>query len=150
MNKEAENFYNTSESCYKEACKFFEERKYPQSVDKFYDLVENILKCLLSLYKIIPPKDHKISELLPQIIEKIPGDEANKEYYSTIILPPFIAIHKMLFSIRNLTRYNQSQISQEQIINEGIATSVKIMIDYNYDYLKSWVLGILYNEREIN
>lgn len=149
MNKEAKNFYSTSELCYSEAHKFFEEQKYPQSVDKFYDSVENLLKCLLVLYEITPPKNHNITELLPQIIKKIPENYVNREYYSKVILPPFIAIHKMLFSIRNLTRYSQNKISQEEVINEGIAKAVKVMVDYNYESLKLWVLDILYNEKQI-
>ena len=150
MNTEAEEEFNKAETAHDLAENLLKEGKYSECVDQFQKTVEYALKSLLILYNIKYPPDHRITNFLPKIIEKISESDPNHIFYSETVLPPFIAISTILLSIRNLANYSyhtrgqDKSIPASQIFNEGIAQSVSILFDYNYGLLKGWITALLY------
>lgn len=149
LNNEAKNCFDRAEKSYEEAKKLVDEAKYSEAVDKFHDVIENALKTLLNLYNIPYKPIHDVVDLLPSIVEKIPKNDPNFYVYSETILPPFIAIHKMLKEIRNMARYGYRGVSSDKIFNEELTKSIQTMIETNYPLLKSWIIDLLYKKEKL-
>ncbi|MDD2666788.1 MAG: HEPN domain-containing protein [Methanocellales archaeon] len=146
---EAKNCFDRAEKNYKDALRCIDESKYAEAVDKFHDLIENALKTLLNLYEIPYKPTHNIIDLLPKIVEKMQKDDPNFYIYSETVLPPFFAIHKILNGIRNMARYGYCGLSPDRIFNEGLATSIRMMIETNYRLIKGWIVELFYNKENL-
>ena len=147
MNEEAKNLFDTAESSYEEAKSLLEREKYAECVDKFHDTVEFALKSLSLLYGISYQEKHDITNNIPLIIKRLKTDDPNFELYSKIVLPPFVAIHTVLAKIRNSVRYGYKDIPAKDIINDGVAKSISVMIESNYPLLQSWIIDLLYKPK---
>jgi len=146
---EANNCLKRAEKSYEEAIRLMNECKYPEAVDKFHDSIENLLKTILNLYEIPYKPTHDVVFLLPKIKEKMDENDPNYYLYSEIVLPPFIAIHKILKEIRNMARYGYKGVSSNKIFNEVLAKSIHMMIDGNIGMLKGWIFDILTKKKDL-
>ena len=140
---EAENCFKRAKKNYEDALTFMEKSKYAEAIDKFHDSIENLLKSLLNIYDIPYERTHDVTNLLPKIKANMDKDDPKYFIRSELILPPFVAIHKILKSVRNMARYGYNNIQPDKIFNEVLTESIHKMIEGNIHPLKGWILECL-------
>ena len=144
---QAKNLLERSEKNYKNAKILLKEGKYSQSLDQLHDAIENILKSILSYYDVKYPPRHNVSRFIPEVIHKIPENEASSYIYREVTLPSLFIIHNILCSIRNYVRYGYKDIPSEKMFNKDITNLLHDLVDIYFPLIKGFVIEFSFKKK---